>query len=81
MGFDDIPQSLFTVPRLTTIRQPLSYMGELAANTLLEKISGNNGVPKVLKIQPELVVRETTAPNPRSSQKNSVAAKTARHSR
>ncbi len=81
MGFDDIPQSLFTVPRLTTIRQPLSYMGELAANTLLEKISGNNGVPKVLKIQPELVVRETTAPNPRLSHKTAAAGKTSRRSR
>ncbi|MHB2006485.1 MAG: LacI family DNA-binding transcriptional regulator, partial [Acidobacteriaceae bacterium] len=61
IGFDDIPQSSFTVPRLTTIRQPLSSMGELAADTLLEKISGNYGGPKLLKIQPQLVVRETTA--------------------
>lgn len=66
IGFDDIPQGLFTVPRLTTIRQPLSYMGELAAETLLEKIAGNDAVPKLLKIDPELIVRETTAacPNP-----------------
>jgi hypothetical protein len=56
-------------------------MGELAANTLLEKISGNNGVPKVLKIQPELVVRETTAPNPQLSQKNSAGGKALRRSR
>ena len=61
IGFDDIPQSSFMVPRLTTIRQPLSAMGELAANTLLDKISGNNRGPRHLKIQPELVVRETTA--------------------
>jgi DNA-binding LacI/PurR family transcriptional regulator len=80
VGFDDIPQSLFTVPRLTTIRQPLSYMGELAANTLLEKISGNNGVPKMLKIQPELVVRETTGVCP-TPHKNSTATKTSRRSR
>lgn len=80
IGFDDIPQSLFTVPRLTTIRQPLSYMGELAANTLLEKIAGNNGVPRILKIQPELVVRETTGVCP-TSQKNSTATKTSRKSR
>jgi len=61
IGFDDIPQSSFTVPRLTTIRQPLSSMGELAAETLLDKISGNNGAPRLIKIAPELVVRETTA--------------------
>lgn len=61
IGFDDIPQSLFTVPRLTTIRQPLSSMGKLAAETLLEKISGNTDAPSVIKIEPELMVRETTA--------------------
>lgn len=61
IGFDDIPQSLYTVPRLTTIRQPLSSMGELAAETLLEKISGNTDAPRVIKIEPELMVRETTA--------------------
>lgn len=62
LGFDDIPQSSFTVPRLTTIRQPLASMGVLAAETLLEKIAGNTSGPRLLKIQPELVVRETTAP-------------------
>ena len=65
IGFDDIPQSSFTVPRLTTIRQPLSSMGELAAETLLEKITGTNGAPSLIKIAPELVVRETTATLPR----------------
>ncbi len=64
IGFDDIPQSLFPVPRLTTIRQPLSSMGELAANTLLEKISDNKVGPRLLKVQPELVVRESTAACP-----------------
>ncbi|HET9087371.1 MAG TPA: LacI family DNA-binding transcriptional regulator [Acidobacteriaceae bacterium] len=68
LGFDDIPQSSFTVPRLTTIRQPLASMGELAAETLLEKIAGNSAGPGLLKIEPELVVRETTAPcAPRSA--------------
>lgn len=61
LGFDDIPLSSFTVPRLSTIRQPLASMGELAAETLLEKIAGNTAGPRLLKIQPELVVRETTA--------------------
>ncbi len=61
IGVDDIPQSSFMVPRLTTIRQPLSSMGELAAETLLEKIDGKTDMPGLIKIQPELVVRETTA--------------------
>lgn len=60
IGFDDIPQSSYTVPRLTTIRQPLSAMGELAAETLLDKISGKKS-RKLIRIEPELVVRETTA--------------------
>lgn len=76
IGVDDIPQSSFTVPRLTTIRQPLSSMGELAAETLLEKISGKKGGRKLLKIEPELVVRETTAVAPHISFRDSVSCKT-----
>jgi DNA-binding LacI/PurR family transcriptional regulator len=62
VGFDDIPQGMFTFPRLTTIRQPLTAMGELAANTLLKKIAGRGDGPKILRIDPELIVRESTSP-------------------
>lgn len=61
VGFDDIQNAAFQNPRLTTVRQPLRRMGELAAETLLQRISGAKSYPKVIAVEPELVVRESTA--------------------
>jgi len=60
-GFDDVLPAAFSVPRLTTIRQPLPYMGELAASTLLESITSGKKYPEEILIYPELIVRESTA--------------------
>jgi DNA-binding LacI/PurR family transcriptional regulator len=60
MGFDDIPGAMFQTPSLTTVRQPLNRMGEVAAQTLLERIEGNVEDSDIA-IEPELVVRESTA--------------------
>lgn len=62
MGFDDIQAAAFQNPRLTTIRQPLRKMGEIAAETVLRQI-GHPGVelPRQVIVEPELIVRETTA--------------------
>ena len=61
IGFDDIQQASFQNPRLTTIRQPLRRMGELAAETLIARVSGDMKYPKQLAVEPELIVRESTA--------------------
>ncbi|WP_263382355.1 LacI family DNA-binding transcriptional regulator [Granulicella arctica] len=61
MGFDDIPAAEFYTPSLTTIRQPLREMGNVAATLLLRKIAGEKA-PGVSRVNPELVVRESTAP-------------------
>jgi LacI family transcriptional regulator len=60
MGFDDIPGAMFHTPSLTTVRQPLNRMGEVAAQTLLERIEGKTEDSEIA-IEPELVVRESTA--------------------
>jgi DNA-binding LacI/PurR family transcriptional regulator len=60
MGFDDIPGAMFHTPSLTTVRQPLNRMGEVAAQTLLERIEGKTDDSEIA-IEPELVVRESTA--------------------
>lgn len=64
VGFDDIQSAAFQNPGLTTIRQPLRQMGELAARTLLDRISRPRAsrYPKCITVKPELVVRESTAP-------------------
>jgi LacI family transcriptional regulator, galactose operon repressor len=66
MGFDDIPGAAFHTPSLTTVRQPLSRMGEVAAQSLLERIEGKREYPSEIAIEPELVVRESTAKAPGS---------------
>jgi LacI family transcriptional regulator len=63
VGFDDIQSAAFQNPRLTTIRQPLRRMGELAAETLLKRIRGAE-FPKIVAVEPELIVRESTSPPP-----------------
>ena len=61
LGFDDIPSAAFHSPSLTTVRQPLNRMGEVAAQTLLDRIEGQNEYPSEIAIEPELVVRQSTA--------------------
>jgi len=61
VGFDDIESAAFNNPALTTVRQPLRQMGEVAARALLEKIEGNRDGLEEIPIQPELVVRKSTA--------------------
>ena len=61
LGFDDIPGAAFHTPSVTTVRQPLERMGEVAAQCLLDRIEGKNEYPPEIAIEPELVVRESTA--------------------
>ncbi|HLV87148.1 MAG TPA: LacI family DNA-binding transcriptional regulator [Candidatus Sulfotelmatobacter sp.] len=65
VGFDDIPGAAFHMPSLTTVRQPLSRMGEVAAQSLLDRIENKQEGPAEIAIEPELVVRESTASAPR----------------
>ena len=61
VGFDDIQAAAYLTPRLTTVRQPLRLMGELAAQHLLQRISNGTGkMPQLISVEPELVVREST---------------------
>jgi LacI family transcriptional regulator len=61
VGFDDVPGAAFHSPSLTTVRQPLKRMGEVAAESLLERIEGQKEYLPEIAIEPELVVRESTA--------------------
>lgn len=62
VGFDDIEGASFHNPSLTTIRQPLIEMGQVAARILLQRIRGQATFPDVVPIHPELVIRESTGP-------------------
>ncbi|MHB8500413.1 MAG: LacI family DNA-binding transcriptional regulator [Candidatus Acidiferrales bacterium] len=61
VGFDDIPGAAFANPALTTVRQPLVRMGEIAAQTLVSQIEERESYVAEIAIEPELVIRDSTA--------------------
>jgi DNA-binding LacI/PurR family transcriptional regulator len=61
VGFDDIQSAAYINPPLTTVRQPLQRMGQVAARTLLERIEGRMKYVPEIAIEPELVVRRSSA--------------------
>src|SRR5215472_3509995 len=62
VGFDDIQSAAFSTPSLTTVRQPLMEMGKRGAQVLLDRIANRDKeYPGEITMEPELVVRESTA--------------------
>ena len=68
VGFDDIQSAAYQNPALTTVRQPLREMGMLAAKTLLRRITApaQAPYPKEIVVQPELMVRASAGPAPKT---------------
>jgi DNA-binding LacI/PurR family transcriptional regulator len=64
VGFDDIQAATYTSPMLTTVRQPLNKMGEIAARTILDRIEDHGEYVSEIAIEPEFVVRQSTGPAP-----------------
>ncbi|MFI0444026.1 LacI family DNA-binding transcriptional regulator [Actinomadura sp. 6N118] len=64
-GFDDVPEAPYFAPPLTSVRQPFGEVGRYAFQMLLERIDGATGAPR-RTAEPELVVRESTAPRHRT---------------
>lgn len=64
IGFDNIPESAFFYPSLTTIYQDLQLLGEQAVQIIVEMIQARQGNRPVIArsrfIQPTLVVRESS---------------------
>lgn len=59
IGFNDIEQSAYTIPPLTTIKVHKDYMGEKAAKLLMETLNGRQIKEKVI-ISTNLIIREST---------------------
>ncbi len=57
-GFDDIPQSEFLNPSITTVKQPLRDMGAMAFEIIMEKIRHGGGSVK-RKVSPVLMERQS----------------------
>lgn len=59
VSYDDPPDTAFTIPALTTIRQPLKEMGKTAARILIDELHSRHQNPSTIVIKPTLVMRET----------------------
>jgi LacI family transcriptional regulator len=59
VGFDNLPASQYTIPPLTTVRQPVYEKGETAVNLLIDQIENPGTDPVHKELDPELVVRES----------------------
>jgi DNA-binding LacI/PurR family transcriptional regulator len=67
VGFDNIPDSAYFMPPLTTVRQDFDQVGRTSLRLLLDQInSGARSVERVM-IQSELVVRQSTLGTPEAS--------------
>ncbi|HEX2622889.1 MAG TPA: LacI family DNA-binding transcriptional regulator [Phototrophicaceae bacterium] len=60
IGFDDIFMASQVYPTLTTVRQPLSEMGEVAVDMLVTLLQGRTVLNLRRELPTELIIREST---------------------
>jgi DNA-binding LacI/PurR family transcriptional regulator len=66
-GFDDLPQSEYANPPLTTVRQPIAEMAAAAVRAAIDEADGDSdepATPTVETLSPTLIIRESTGPAP-----------------
>jgi DNA-binding LacI/PurR family transcriptional regulator len=59
VGYDDIPIAAYTTPPLTTIRQSATESGKLAGEMLIRLVRGEKVEERKVRLEAELVVRES----------------------
>jgi LacI family transcriptional regulator len=59
VGFDDFEWASVMHPQLTTVRQPTYEIGQRAAQFLFERLEKRDREPRELRLQPQLIVRES----------------------
>lgn len=64
MGYDDIELAAFTAPALTTIRQPVSELGQEAARIIIDHLESGETMPGLIKLQPQLARRRSVGRPP-----------------
>jgi len=58
-GFDDLFFAAYLKPALTTVRQPMRRMGQMAMENLFKLMMGEESIAQV-SVEPQLIVREST---------------------
>lgn len=57
IGYDDITLARYLSPPLSTVHQPKTELGELAVETLLERIKNSQKNNRTLTLEPKIVLR------------------------
>ncbi len=60
VGFDDLPAAAYSLPPMSTVRQPVHEIGRLSAQAMLDLLAGK--VPTAVMPEPELIARDSTQP-------------------
>jgi DNA-binding LacI/PurR family transcriptional regulator len=66
VGFDDIPSAAFLAPALTTVRLDFAGLGRACFGLLHSLLEPDAAHPAGPVLEPELIVRESAGPPPRS---------------
>lgn len=82
VGFDDLAESAYFVPALTTVQHPLRELGMTAVTCLLERIEEGetSGPAKSITLATDLVIRESTPRPPASPSSSETPAPESRRS-
>ncbi|WP_369825209.1 substrate-binding domain-containing protein [Kitasatospora sp. Root107] len=65
VGFDDVPESAYFAPPLSTVRQDFEEVGRQCVELLLDQVDsppGERPAARLISVTPELVVRSSSAP-------------------
>ena len=65
VGFDDIPESTYFSPPLTTVRQDFDELGSRSVRLLLRMLDAGRPLPAGASATPQLIVRGSTTVAPR----------------
>jgi LacI family transcriptional regulator len=61
VGYDDIPMAGWGAINLSTMRQPLKVIAELAIDKLMSRLNGDTGKPETIRLHNDLIIRSTSA--------------------
>ena len=65
-GFDDIELAKYTIPALTTVRQPINKMAEKAIELIIDQVQGKKvqEASPFIEMEPKLIIRNSTKEPP-----------------
>jgi LacI family transcriptional regulator len=62
-GFDGIDAGRYSVPRLTTVHQPMGDLGRAAVRAIVDRLDRREGPPRALRLPVEVLLRESCPPS------------------